>query len=130
MKIELDEILWVFDYEGDEEVDDFERSCHQGIEIYRCANCDAGLTSSYCELMTKLDRAKLLPDDHKHYCCFCYFFEKIGILHLKKNFDTWDTKGDIEGDILYLYFFIEGQVHDRFKRFEIRVHDYERLLLE
>jgi len=126
MIIEHDEILWAFKYENSEEVDDFDDSFFdETVKEYRCDNCKTILTPPYCELINKLDRANLLPDYYKHYCCFCYFFEKIGILHLKKNFNTWTT----DGDILLLYFYIIANSPDG-RQITIRVHDYERLLLE
>lgn len=126
MNIIHDEITWIFQYPDKDELDIYESFLLEDKKHYLCDNCKQILCTPYSELMTRLERAKLLPDDYKHFCCFCYFFEKIGVLYLKRYFDTWGIDKEDKG-ILELYFFISSNSN---ATFVIRVHDYERLLLE
>jgi len=59
------------------------------LSYYKCDSCDSILDEKYNIIINQLERANLLPDDFKRYCCLCYVLDKIGVLDLRKRFDCW-----------------------------------------
>ena len=124
MKITTSGFIFQFIKEDEDEVRSFPGFCW-------CNHCDRVLDHDYCQIITSLEEANLLPEGFKRLCCMCYFFDKIGILYLRKQYDGWDT----DGSILILNFDLWEKDYDKaFNKdyddyiLKLRIHDYEKIL--
>lgn len=116
MKIDLDGIIYRF------RSDCFGEYINFGYgDEFKCEHCEMALDISYCSIMNLLKEAKLLPEDFKHLCCTCYFFDRVGLLDIESEFDGWMYGVE---DSLVLDYWME----DVGEMFSIRVHDYKKYL--
>jgi len=124
MKITTSGFIFKFIREDGDEEDNY------SYGNFVCENCGYKLKYDYCEIILLLEEANLLPEGFRRLCCMCYFFDKIGILYLRDQYDGWDT----EESVLILNFYFGNTIDDSEvldyddRILKLRVHDYEKIL--
>ena len=131
MNITRDGIIYSFEVYDLKEVKELKEYWRLNPSIhYNCCACDGNLDYKYSIIMSDLEKADLLPEDFKHYCCCCYFLMKVGLLDLYESFNSWNMLTDEDGkySIVDIEFcFIEDDEY--FNSYTVRIHDYEKFLL-
>jgi len=114
---------------GDSETDEERKESYKRIVKWiQCCSCEHALDEAYCLLMEDLIKANLLPEDFKHYCCYCYFFEKVGLLHLRKYFYSWEIDENGLGNNICLEFAIPDSPKLKEYKYTITIHDYKKYI--
>ncbi len=96
-------------------------------ERRRCFYCPRLLELGYIFIIQSLKNSGLLDKEFKMVCCFCNIMDKLGLLHLSEQYNSWQYKEGM--DILTLRFSIRGVFNGylQSEHVDFRIHEWEKI---